>query len=69
MFKLKLFCCMLILPSAAFAYIDSGTGAYVVQTLITMVGVAIFFVTHPRELARAVLNRIRNLFKKNKEQI
>ena len=47
----------LAFPSLAFAYIDPGTGAYVVQGVIALLGTVVFYVTHPRGLAQRVFGR------------
>lgn len=39
--------CLALAPSLAFAYIDPGNGAYMVQALFTLVGAALFYLRHP----------------------
>lgn len=44
-------------PALAFAYIDPGTGAYVVQTVIAVVGAALFYVSRPIRFIKDVFRR------------
>ena len=41
---------VLIFPTVAFAYIDPGTGAYVVQSVIAVCSAVVFYVSHPIRL-------------------
>jgi hypothetical protein len=55
---------VLILPGTAHAYVDPGTGAYLLQLLIAVFGAIVFYVSRPLELFKL----IRAYFtKKNKE--
>jgi hypothetical protein len=36
-----------VAPGAAMAYIDPGSGAYMVQALFALVGAALFYLRHP----------------------
>lgn len=47
-------------PGIAFAYIDPGTGAYVVQSIIAFFGIAFFYASHPIRLVKKLLNRWRD---------
>jgi hypothetical protein len=47
----------LAFPALAFAYIDPGTGAYVVQGVLALVATVAFYVTHPRQLVKRVFGR------------
>jgi hypothetical protein len=47
------------LPQTSFAYVDPGTGAYVVQALVALIGAGVFYITHPRELIRKLRTRLR----------
>jgi hypothetical protein len=47
----------LVFPSLAFAYIDPGTGAYVVQAVLALFATIAFYISHPRQLAKRVLER------------
>lgn len=59
-----LICAILVLPSTAHAYVDPGTGAYLLQLLIAVFGAIVFYVSRPVELFKL----IRAYFtKKNKE--
>jgi len=51
------------LPQTSFAYVDPGTGAYVVQALAAVVGALVFYTTHPRELLR----RVKGMFRRRKD--
>ncbi len=60
----SLVCALLILPATAHAYVDPGTGAYLLQTLIAVFGAAVFYIARPMALFRL----IRAYFsKKNKD--
>lgn len=48
----------LCLPQTSFAYVDPGTGAYVVQALVALAGATVFYITHPLELLRRVKRRL-----------
>jgi hypothetical protein len=55
---------MIFLPSVAQAYVDPGTGAYLLQLLIAVFGAAVFYISKPAEL----LKLIRSFFcKKSKK--
>jgi hypothetical protein len=55
---------ILCFPGLAQAYVDPGTGAYLLQLLIAVFGAAVFYISKPSELFKL----IRNLFtKKNKK--
>lgn len=45
-------------PGIAFAYIDPGSGAYVVQALFTLVGAALFYLRHPIRTLQSVWRRL-----------
>ena len=45
-------------PTMAFAYIDPGSGAYMVQAVFTVVGAALFYVRHPIRAIRAFADRL-----------
>lgn len=55
--------CLVLAPNLAFAYIDPGNGAYMVQALFTLVGAALFYLRHPirtlKESWHWVLGRFR----------
>lgn len=44
-------------PSPAYAYIDPGSSAYLIQALVALVAAVIFYIRHPVTL-------IKDLFKK-----
>lgn len=48
----------LAFPSLAFAYIDPGTGAYVVQAAIALASTVVFYATHPVRLVKRVWARL-----------
>jgi ABC-type bacteriocin/lantibiotic exporter with double-glycine peptidase domain len=50
----------LCLPQTSFAYVDPGTGAYVVQALVALAGATVFYITHPLELLRRVKKKLLN---------
>ncbi len=47
----------LAMPGMAMAYIDPGTGAYVVQMLATIIGVVAFYIAHPIRLVKMLWGR------------
>ncbi len=52
------------LPRTSLAYVDPGTGAYMVQALVALVGATIFYVRNPMELVRRIKAK---LFKREDE--
>jgi hypothetical protein len=46
------------LPQTSLAYIDPGTGAYLVQGLVALVGATAFYISHPAELFRKLKERL-----------
>jgi hypothetical protein len=42
-------------PAIAFAYVDPGTGAYVVQSIMALIGVVTFYATRPIRFLRNLL--------------
>jgi hypothetical protein len=44
-------------PAIAFAYVDPGTGAYVVQSIMALFGVATFYAMRPFRFLRNLLTR------------
>lgn len=57
--KLVVLCAIfLCVPQTSFAYVDPGTGAYVIQAVAALVGAAVFYVSHPRELIKRIRDRI-----------
>lgn len=51
----------LIFQNYAFAYIDPGTGAFIIQTLIAVMGAIVFYLGYPIRL-------LKRLFKKKKDK-
>ena len=45
-------------PGLAFAYIDPGSGAYMVQALFALCGAALFYIRHPIRTIRSLGNRL-----------
>jgi hypothetical protein len=55
---------ILFYPSVAYAYVDPGTGAYLLQLLIAVFGAVVFYASRPMQLFQL----IRDFFsKKNKK--
>lgn len=59
MHRLKIALLILCVPGMAYAYVDAGTGAYVVQLLITLVGVLAFYVGKPFRAIKLALKKWR----------
>ncbi len=51
--------CCFLMPHAALAYIDPGSGAYYLQMLMALVGAGAFYITHPRKLMTLLAARWR----------
>ncbi len=51
----------LIFQTQAFAYIDPGTGAFIIQTLIAVMGAIVFYLGYPIRL-------LKRFFKKKKDK-
>jgi hypothetical protein len=47
----------LMTPAIAFAYVDPGTGAYVVQSIMALIGVTTFYAMRPFRYLRNLLTR------------
>jgi len=43
-----------IYPSVAYAYVDPGTGAYLLQLLIALFGAVVFYASRPMQLFRLI---------------
>ena len=57
--KIILLCLLAVcMPQTALAYIDPGTGAYLVQGLAALVGAIAFYVSHPTELLRRIKEKL-----------
>ena len=56
---------MLCFPSIAYAYVDPGTGAYLLQLIIAIFGAAVFYVARPRLLWKMFIDFVT---RKNKKQ-
>ena len=46
-------------PTAAFAYVDPGSGMLIWQGLLAAVGAAIVFMRNPVETIKGIVNRLR----------
>jgi hypothetical protein len=47
----------LTVPTLAFAYIDAGTGAYVVQGISAFTAIAVYYIARPFRLIKHLLRR------------
>jgi AmiR/NasT family two-component response regulator len=47
----------LTVPTLAFAYIDPGTGAYIVQGIASFAAIAAFYITRPVRLIKHLFRR------------
>lgn len=45
---------VLLFPGTASAYVDPGTGAYLLQLLIAVFGAAVFYISRPAQLFRLI---------------
>ena len=45
---------LLFFPGVAMAYVDPGTGAYLLQLLVTIFGAVIFYISKPAYLFRLI---------------
>ena len=43
--------------TSAFAYVDPGTGAYVIQALLALFAAIIFYIRHPLELIKTFIRK------------
>ena len=50
--------CLALAPGLANAYIDVGSGAYMVQALFTLVGAGLFYIRHPIKALQAMRRRL-----------
>jgi len=51
-------------PGRAFAYIDPGNGAYMVQALFTVIGAAFFYLRHPIRSLRGLADSLASRWKR-----
>ena len=58
------FVTMLCLTTNAYAYIDPGTGSFIIQSILAIGGAIIFYLGYPIRILKNFYNRI---FKKNSE--
>lgn len=59
---------MLLFPGTASAYVDPGTGAYLLQLLITIFGAVMFYISKPGHFFRLIKEYFSNKIKnKNKK--
>lgn len=49
----------LTISSPAYAYVDPGTGAYLVQLIVAFLGVGVFYLRHPVKFLKAIWSKIR----------
>ncbi len=49
---------LIALPQTSFAYVDPGTGAYVIQAIVALIGAAVFYISHPMELIRRIKSKL-----------
>lgn len=47
---------ILLFPGVAYAYVDPGTGAYLLQLLIAIFGAAVFYISRPVQLFRLIIS-------------
>lgn len=55
--RLRLGIFLLCFPGLAFAYVDPGTGAYLLQLIIAVFGAAVFYLTHPAQFIKSLFKR------------
>jgi amino acid transporter len=58
-YPLRILFLLLLIPSAAHAYIDMGTGAFLVQALMAIAGAVVLFIRHPIKTLKAWWKRRR----------
>ena len=63
---IKLFLYLLFVPSISFAYIDPGNGILLWQGLMVALGIVLTAIKNPIKLFKFYLQKITNLFVKNK---
>jgi len=54
---------ILCIPSNAYAYIDPGTGSFIIQSIIAIGGAIVIYLSYP---IRILKNIYKKIFKKNK---
>ena len=56
---------ILCIPSNAYAYIDPGTGSFIIQSILAIGGAIMFYLGYP---IRILKNIYKKIFKKNKNK-
>jgi hypothetical protein len=54
---------LVILPLESHAYVDPGTGAYLIQTLIALGAALAFWARNPGKLVKEMWDRLKSRFK------
>lgn len=52
-----------LIPAVSMAYFDPGSGAFMVQTIFTLIGAALFYIRHPMRLFRVITESLRRVFR------
>jgi hypothetical protein len=55
---------ILVFPNIAYAYVDPGTGAYLLQLMIALFGAVVFYSSRPIQLFKL----IRDFFKRKSKE-
>ena len=58
-----------LFSNSAYAYFDPGSGAFIVQAIIAMFGVMIFYLGYPYRILKTILKKIKlKLFKSKSDE-
>jgi len=67
---IKVLVLIFLLNNSAYAYFDPGSGAFIVQSIIAMFGIMIFYLGYPIRILKNILKKIRlKLFKSKYDEV
>ena len=66
-FFLLCFAFLILFTSKAYAYLDPGTGAHILQAIIAFLGAVLFYLGYPITYMKKVIQKIKDKIKKKKE--
>ena len=57
--KLAILILLLLYPNYSFAYFDPGTAAFIIQSLIALIGSVFIFLANPIRSIKSLLNKLK----------
>lgn len=68
-FILSIFLFLSLMSSNSHAYIDPGTGSFIIQSLLAIIGSIIFYLGYPIRIIKNIYNKIFGRKKKDDKKI